>query len=314
MVDVLTLGEVLASLRAHGPVRTAGRLGLSVAGAEANVCIGLARLGHLARFVGVVGGDQLGALAVRTLRAEGVDISALRRSGSATGIVLFERRLPGVSRVDYHRTSSAGTELAAADVDRAWDPAPRILHVTGITTALGDGCREAVRHAVATARTAGTTVCLDINDRRRLWPADQARAVLQPLVDEVDILVGSEEEIALVAADPAAPVDGQARELLARGVTEVVVKQGADGATLHRSDGTTAQPAHPVEAVDPVGAGDAFVAGYLSATLDGLAPAARLARGVAVGAFAVAGVGDWEGLPTRDELDLLASPDGSVIR
>lgn len=94
----------------------------------------------------------------------------------------------------------------------------------------------------------------------------------------------------------------------------MVVKRGALGATTYTADGTTDRAARQVDAVDLVGAGDAFVAGYLSGLLDSADIPARLHRAVTTAAFAVATRGDWEGLPTRDELGLLDQPDGTTIR
>lgn len=116
------------------------------------------------------------------------------------------------------------------------------------------------------------------------------------------------------AAGGEALVADQAGRLLDGGVREVVVKLGAAGATVHTGDGTLHQPAPSVRAVDAVGAGDAFVAGYLSALLDGAGPAGRLERATTTGAFAVASPGDWEGAPTRAELGMLGSPPGTVVR
>lgn len=107
---------------------------------------------------------------------------------------------------------------------------------------------------------------------------------------------------------------GAVHGVLAAGVTEVVVKRGARGATVFTADGATDLAAREVDAVDLVGAGDAFVAGYLSGLLDGADIPARLHRAVTTAAFAVATRGDWEGLPTRDELGLFDEPDGTTIR
>ena len=85
----------------------------------------------------------------------------------------------------------------------------------------------------------------------------------------------------------------------------MIVKRGVQGATAYTADGTTSVPARVVPAADVVGAGDAFVSGYLSGVLDGLGEADRLRRGAAVSAFAVGSTGDWEGLPTRPQLSLL---------
>jgi 2-dehydro-3-deoxygluconokinase len=314
-VDVLTTGEALAALRSTGPVRLANELGLSVAGAELNVAIGLSRLGHAARWCGVLGEDQFGALILRTLRAEGVDVSAVRRLAAPTGIIVFEPMVAGVTRVDYHRTASAGSRLSAADVLGAYEQRPRILHVTGITPALSESAADAIRQGVVRAHTDGVTVCLDVNHRSRLWSTEQARATLGPLVSDVDIIVASDDELTLVTPPD---LNGEAEQvdwLHGKGVGQVVVKRGADGASAYLAgESVVHQAARTVIAVDTVGAGDAFVAGYLSGVLDGLAVPERLLRAVTVAGFAVSTVGDWAGLPTRDELHLLDAAPGSAVR
>jgi 2-dehydro-3-deoxygluconokinase len=124
-------------------------------------------------------------------------------------------------------------------------------------------------------------------------------------------VIASEDEIELaVPAGTADPVGA----LLEAGVEEVVLTAGARGASRHAADGVEHVAAVPVPTVDPVGAGDAFAAGYLSGRLDGLPAADRLARAVTTGAFAVAARGDWEGAPRRADLALVAAPDGTTLR
>ncbi|KOT89200.1 sugar kinase [Streptomyces sp. NRRL F-5755] len=350
----------MIALRGSGPLKLGGTMNVSIAGSESNVAIGLARLGHTVRWAGIVGDDEAGQLVLRTLRAEGVDISAAPSSSDApTGLILFEPRLPDVTRVHYYRAGSAGSRLTPDVLDRAFaTTAPRVLHLTGITPALSPTARAASTHALHLARERGTLVCLDVNHRSRLWTADQASAVLRDWIPYVDVLISSTDELSL-CLPPGSPADltAQARQLLAAGVTEVVVKLGPDGATSYTHpephptnlppgprrtadahpaaktlptadthpaerpsrphdavDGSLHQPAVPVRAVDPVGAGDAFVAGYLSALLDGEGVAGRLERAGITGAFAVASPGDWEGAPTRAELHLLGAPPGTVVR
>ncbi|MFD4480459.1 sugar kinase [Streptomyces sp. NPDC058471] len=313
--DVLTLGETMVALRGSGPLKLGGSMDVSIAGAESNVAIGLARLGHATRWAGAVGDDEAGELVLRTLRAEGVDVSgATRDPGAPTGLILFEPRLPEVTRVHYYRAGSAGSRLTAAAVEGAFATpgAPRVLHLTGITPALGPSARGACRRALELARECGTKVCLDVNFRSRLWSAEESAAVMRSWIPYVDVLIASDDELPLCAPEEAIP--GEARALLARGVGEVVVKLGADGATAHTAEGELHVPARPVRAVDAVGAGDAFVAGYLSALLDGENVTGRLDRAVTTGAFAVASHGDWEGAPTRPELGLLGAGPGTVIR
>jgi 2-dehydro-3-deoxygluconokinase len=313
--EVVTLGETMAALRSTGPLRLGGSLGLSVAGAESNVAIGLARLGHSVAWIGRVGDDEPGALVLRTLRAENVDVGdAVVDHGRPTGLILFERRVGDVTRVQYYRSGSAGSALDVADLPSALVPAPTpaVLHMTGITPALGEVAARATRVGAERAREAGRLVSFDVNYRARLWSAADARAALRPLAAMASLVFGSEPELALLADGPAASAATVADELLRRGAQAVVVKRGARGATAYTADGVTSVPAHAIRVVDVIGAGDAFVAGYLSGVLDHLDEAGRLRRGAAVSAFAVGSVGDWEGLPTRRELDLLDADEETI--
>ncbi|MFD0474594.1 carbohydrate kinase family protein [Nonomuraea thailandensis] len=181
-----------------------------------------------------------------------------------------------------------------------------------MTPALGPGPAAAVERALLVAEQAGVPVSFDVNYRALLWPPEQAGEVLRRLAGRAEVLFAGVEEARLVANE--APEDRDdpgmlARRLLDLGPREVVVKLGREGAYV--TDGNTALrvPAREVSEVDPVGAGDAFVAGYLSGRLDGLDLAGRAER-VTCGAFAVATWGDWEGLPRLRELDLLAAGDG----
>ncbi|WP_411135514.1 sugar kinase [Streptomyces sp. C10] len=379
--DVFTFGETMVALRGSGPLKLGGTMNVSIAGAESNVAIGLARLGHDVRWAGAVGEDEAGQLVLRTLRAEGVGVSdASTDPGAPTGLLLFEPRLPEVTRVHYYRAGSAGSRIGADVIQRAFSAAPpRVLHLTGITPSLSPTARAAARFALQLAWESGSLVCLDVNFRARLWTAEAAAEVLREWIPFVDVLIASDDELPLclpgdgggegssgggegsqgaegangglraegagggparwaseqeeaptagagacgdamplppqeAPGDPAATVAAQARLLLDQGVGEVVVKLGAKGATAFTHDGSLHRPAKPVRAVDAVGAGDAFVAGYLSALLDGEGPAGRLERAVTTGAFAVASPGDWEGAPTRAELGMLGAPPGTVVR
>lgn len=312
--DVATLGETMVSLRTGTPLRLGGSLAMTMAGAESNVAIGLARLGHTVRWGGRVGADEVGAFILRTLRAESVAVDTVVTDPERpTGLMLAERRVADVSRVSYYRAGSAGCALAIADAAACLADAPRILHVTGITPALSASAAEAVTAAVRLAREAGTLVSVDVNYRSRLWTPEQARPVLSELVRNADIVIASEDELGLVVATPEDEA-ASARQLADCGVGRLVIKRGARGATLWQDARAHHAPAIPVAVLDTIGAGDAFTAGYLSAVLDGLPPAETLYRGIVTGAFAVAAIGDWEGLPTRDELALLGAESGATLR
>lgn len=313
MTDLLTFGEAMAALHSDTMLRLGGHLTMSVAGAESNVAIAAARLGHRVRWAGRIGDDEFGALVLRTLRAENVDAShVVTTPDRPTGLIFFERGPGGGTRVHYRRQGSAASELAPADLTTALRDGFRVLHVTGITPALGDSPDRAVRHAVEAARAAGASVCLDVNFRQKLWTARAAANALRPLVPLVDVLVASEDELPIVADGPDEAT--RVKALLADGVREVVVKRGALGAHVHTAEGLITEPALTVPIVDTVGAGDAFTAGYLSGLLDELPLADRLRRAVTLGAAAVAAVGDWEGLPTRAELEHIRHTPGEPLR
>ncbi|MED7947637.1 sugar kinase [Streptomyces sp. BE303] len=315
--DVVTVGEAMAVLRATGPIRLAPPMELSVAGAEANVAIGLARLGHRASWVGRVGDDPFGALVLRTLRAEGVDTTHARTDtqGRPTGLLVREDGIGDLATVHYYRRHSAGSALHPDDVLTALTAGTRILHLTGITPALSPTAAQAVLTAATRARALGVTVSLDVNHRARLWTHQQARETLLPLARHADILIASADELHLLAPDPALDEQHTLATLLAQGTREVVITRGGDGASVTTGrDGTHHAPARSVPVVDVIGAGDAFVAGYLSAVLDGLTAEQRLHRATATAAFAVATRGDWEGLPTRTDLTLLDTPAGTTLR
>lgn len=338
-VDLLTLGEAMVSLRSAGPLSAGGSLGMHVAGAESNVAVGVARLGHRVAWAGVVGADPHGEFILRGLRGEGIDVRHRVEESRGTGVMFLERRTADISRAFYYRAGSAGSTLNRHDVDRAFAAAPRALHLTGITPALSPDARRAVEYAAARGAAEGLTVSLDVNYRAKLWSRDEARAVLTPLARHATVLIASDDELDLVAdggargrqgtgaaaADPVAGAAAQsagaereaamAAELLGRGVLDVVVKRGAAGAGVYTAAGRLEAPAVPVTSIDTVGAGDAFTAGYLSALLEGLGTAERLRRGTMAGAFAVSSAGDCEGLPTAAELALLgAVPDGGTQR
>lgn len=321
-VDLLTFGESMVSLRSTGPLASGGTLNMQVAGAESNVAIGVARLGHTAAWAGSVGADPHGEFILKQLRGEGVQLHHSVHPERSTGVMFLEQRTADLSRAFYYRAGSAGSTISRAHVSAALNGGARILHLTGITAALGPEARDAVEYAAERAAGDGVVVSLDVNYRSKLWSRDQARAVLGPLARHATIVIASDDELDLIAppqagsgaAGTATDEASAAARLLDAGVSEVVVKRGAAGAAVYTAEGRLEAPALAVTCVDTVGAGDAFTAGYLSARLDGVDTAGRLHHGILAGAFAVSTRGDWEGLPRTDELALLDAARGSTVR
>jgi 2-dehydro-3-deoxygluconokinase len=315
--EVITLGECLVAFVANslGPLAEASTFERHVAGAEANVAVGLARLEHESAFIGRVGADGFGAAIRRRLRGEGVATDHLTVDPTApTGILVRERRVLGPAEVTYYRSGSAGAHIEAADVDTAAElfPTARWLHLTGITPALSTSARAAVDRALDLARMSGSRVSLDLNLRRKLWPEAEAAAVLAKLAARVDVVLGSFDEVALVTRSrPSSEPAQLAERLLGLGPSVAVLKMGAGGALgMARGDAAVHEPAIATTVIDTIGAGDAFVAGFIAQTLEGGSLSEALRIGNACGAAAVGVVGDQAGLPDRRELELLLGGAG----
>jgi 2-dehydro-3-deoxygluconokinase len=305
MTGLFTFGETMGLVAADGigPLAYTKSFSFGIGGAESNVAVGVARLGGEATWLGRVGPDATGALIAQRLTAAGVRTLAVT-GPPFTGLMIRHRRSGEFTHVDYHRAGSAGSRLTPADVPAGELTGAEIVHVTGITPALSEGARAAVFQSVETARAAGVPVSVDVNYRSKLWSRYDAAPVLRDLVSRADIVFASPEEAELFV-DPGDPVTGLAK----LGPSEVIVKDGARGCQALIGGASFTVAALPVTVVDPVGAGDAFVSGYLADRLAGATPEARLATAIAAGAFAVTVPGDCEGLPDRDELEALTGGD-----
>lgn len=322
--ELVGIGETMAVLTGPetGRLRDTCSLGLTTAGAESNVAIGVRRLGYRTAWIGRLGLDELGEKILADLRREGVDVSAaVVDKGAATGLMFKERRLPGIVRVSYYRKGFAGSRLEPADLPESLLAGVRIVHVTGVSLGLSPTAAATVDHAIDLARAGRAMVSFDFNYRSALWTPEEAAPKLRETALRADIVFAGEDELALVADEGDAARGSQAEVALAvaekladGGSRRVVIKRGRLGARSLGPDGVVDVPALAVEEVDPVGAGDAFVAGYLAGELDGLDPRACLRQGCAAGGFVVMRLGDWEGLPSRQDLALLDLDSGTTLR
>ncbi|AYY12862.1 sugar kinase [Actinobacteria bacterium YIM 96077] len=306
---LVTAGETMALIAAVqvGSLASNRDMRLSVAGAETNVAIGVARLGGRATWISRLGNDGFGELIQRELRAERVEALVQIDTGRPTGLMIKERPNAMRTHVRYYRSGSAASAMTAFDVDSETIAAADVLHVTGITPALGPGPASAVQHAVDIARQHGTRVSVDLNYRSSLWSREDAGPVLKHLVERADAVFAGPEEAALVVPD--GHHEELARSLSGLGPDQVILKLGGDGAYALVDGQPHTLAALSVPVVDTVGAGDAFVAGYLAEWMAAEPPAQRLRTAVTAGAFACTALGDWEGLPTREDLRTLGSPD-----
>jgi 2-dehydro-3-deoxygluconokinase len=314
-VEVVTGGEAMIALIAGSdtPLASARQFDALIAGAESNLAIGLARLGHRVAFFGRVGADVFGERIRRELRGEGVDVAELHTDPERpTGLLFRDTVVGSPITVHYARAGSAATATSVDDVPRALIERARALHVTGITAALSEGAFQATLTAMQVARQAGVQVSLDPNVRLRLASPDRWAVLMDALAREADVVLTGEDE-----AEHFAPGVDAVGWFGDRGVSRVVLKQGADGATEHDLTGaghTEQRPARTVPLVDPVGAGDAFDAGWLSGWLRGLGPGDRLREACAVASLVVATRGDSTGLPSTGVRDRVLAEGADVER
>ncbi|SEB09863.1 sugar kinase [Leifsonia sp. 21MFCrub1.1] len=309
MSTVVTIGETLALMSGTlGPLQHSPGMTLGMGGSESNVAIGLARLGVDATWIGKVGADALGDLVVREIAAEGVRVVATRDPDAPTALMIKERRTALETRVYYYRAGSAGSRLTVQEVDFDLVRSASLLHVTGISLALSPSVAEVIGEAVRIAKAAGVIVSFDLNFRSKLWSRERAAAAYQRILPHVDIAFGGADEAVIALGGDGPPLQ-LAHGLIELGARSAVVKLGAAGAVAFVGGQDYEQAAVAIAAVDTVGAGDAFVAGYLAEVMAGEPPAIRLATAVTAGAYACLAPGDWEGLPRRSELAGLSNAE-----
>jgi 2-dehydro-3-deoxygluconokinase len=223
------------------------------------------------------------------------------------------RRSAERTDVLYYRANSAASALQVDDVpDRVIEEA-QLVHLSGITPALSESCREVVHHVAAIAARCDIPLSVDVNYRRRLWTSEEAVATLSPILEQAHLVFAGLHEAHLFTGRGDA--DRTARELAARSGGVAVIKRGDQGAMAYADGLLIRRPAVPINPVDTVGAGDAFVAGYLTGFLRGDTVGNSLELGNLCGAAACAVVSDWQGAPTaRDIADARTQSIDAVHR
>ncbi|MEL5960992.1 sugar kinase [Streptomyces sp. CLV115] len=328
--EVVCLGESMVTFLPSQPGRLADvpSFGRGIGGAESNVACALAAAGHRAAWVSRVGADGFGDHLVEAIAGYGVDTSGVRRDPSRPTGIYFRTatdRATDVHEVAYYRAGSAASAMSPDNIPYATLPATRILHLSGITAALSADCL-ALLHDLTAPRPGRPLISFDVNHRPGLWrDADASPGVLLDLARRSDLVFVGEDE-----AEEAWGVTGAAaiRAALPEPAT-LVVKRGAEGATVFSGTGdapgpdnvpgtgdtpdaddvTTTVPALRVDVVAPVGAGDAFAAGFLSATLRGLPVRDRVRHGHLMAAAVLTVPGDLTAPPARAHADSLAALD-----
>jgi 2-dehydro-3-deoxygluconokinase len=317
--DLVGLGEVMLRLTAPPPQRLeqASSLDVQIGGAEANVMAACARLGLRTALISALPAEHAwGDRTLRELAGHGIDCAGvLRRPASRMGLYFLEYGAPPRPvRVLYDRRDSALSRLTADEVEWALVRRTRLLHISGVTAALGDNLRDVIRRALDEAEGAGTPVSFDVNYRSRLWTAEQARGFFVEIFPRLRYLFVGSDDAETVFGLTGSPYDVlQGLRALAPRATIALTMGELGSAVL--ADGAVLRPSklYAVSVVDRVGAGDAYAAGFLWATLDGRPLQHAVDAGTALAALKCTVWGDMP-LVTRGELDELMASDNTEIR
>jgi 5-dehydro-2-deoxygluconokinase len=322
-LDVICLGRAAVDLYGHqigGRLEDMQSFAKYLGGSSGNLAAGLARLGCKSAMLTRVGDEQMGRFVREALQREGVDVShVVTDPQRLTGLVLLgiadRNSFPHI----FFRENCADMALDVADFDAAYIASSRALAITG-THVSTDGTNAAVRQAIAWAKAGNTRVILDIDYRPVLWglvsagsgearyaASDAASQRIQSLLADCDLLVGTEEEIRIAgnAADVLTALhnirrQSQAVIVLKRGPLGCSIFAGAIPDTLEKGISVAGLQ---VEVLNVLGAGDAFLSGFVSAWLEGGDWQTCARHGNACGALVVSRHGCTPAMPSRIELD-----------
>lgn len=301
---IVSLGEVLLRLAPPAPLllHQARALEIEVGGAEANVLAALAALGYPVRLVSALPDSPLGTIAAGALAARGIETSAVRRLSGRMGLYFLE---PGhgrrPARIVYDRQASAFAQAGPESFDPgAALKGARLLHLSGITPALGAQAAATTLAAARRARAMGVPVCFDGNFRAQLWAAweGEPQAILREIIDCADILIGNHRDIALVtgacflghgeqrrraAAETAFAAFPRLQLVASTARRVIAADHHAIAARVDtRNEAAQTEEIEVAGIVDRIGTGDAFAAGLLHGWFGGETPAEMARNGLAL--------------------------------
>lgn len=300
------LGRVGMDLYADPPgtqIEEATRYVSAIGGSAGNIAVALVRQGVGVALLTRVSEDAVGRYCVAELQRYGVETTHVRPVGgeARNSLAVVETRPTGAQTVLY-RNGAADFALSKTDA-MAIDFQPvGALVVTG-TALAKEPSRGATQLAVRRAREAGAVVVLDIDYRAYSWASpDEAARVCRQAADAADVVIGNDDEFGLLAGQHDRG-QGLARDLAAAGALFSVFKRGAEGSITYAQDRAFETGIFPVKALKPMGAGDGFMGGLLSALAHGHGLETAVKRGSATAAIIVSGIGCAPASPDTVALD-----------
>ena len=321
MQKFVTFGETMVQYNAEytGEFDPNEQYFLDVAGAESNVAINLSKITkNLVEifWISRLGEDEAGHLIHNTLSKE-IKIAAPIYKGEKTGISYLNHHADGRHLKRYLREGSAASEIPFQQVKKHLEGAD-ILHVTGITPALSKTNLETTFQIIELCNEMDIPVCLDVNYREQLWTPEQAKNTLNRLLPNINIFKVGRDEAETIwqlkySADEYAAYFYQKLSML------TIVTDGKSGAVLFNGTDYIREKTIEIEVVDPIGAGDAFVAGFLGTLMRHDIPLRQLLKsnsrnqitqltkalkvGNLCGALTCTKKGDTAAMPTLSEIE-----------
>jgi 2-dehydro-3-deoxygluconokinase len=327
-MDLVTFGEAMVRLTPPDfqRIEQARSFDAHVGGGELNVAVAAARLGVASRWVSRLPENALGRMIANRAREQGVDVHVEWTADDRAGLYFAELgAAPRASSVLYDRAASAMSRVTPGSIDwkSVFDGA-RWFHVSGITPALSESAAKVTAESLVAAKKAGLTVSYDMHYRSKLWSAEKARAVQEPLMEHVDVLITTEEDTRVIFGIGAETknnferVDTESYAQVARAL-EKRFELGAVAVTLRENPRVLlnswsaiiaaagkihSAPRYEVEVVDRIGAGDAFSAGLIVSRLENRNWDESVRFATATSALKHSIPGDFC-LVTRDEVEQL---------
>lgn len=305
MRKILTIGEPLGMLCAatQGELRNVDTFKRYVAGAELTYAVGMARLGYDVTYVTKVGNDPMGLHILDFLQKEKVNTEFLDIVDNySTGIEMKRSSKDGWPELYYFRGNTAAQLLGRNDINRINFDEYEHLHITGISIALSQSCREAVMQMISEAHAHDITVSFDPNLRAKLWPnEDEMRYILNGITILCDIVFPEllEAQKLLGTSDP----DTIADFYISAGVKTVVLKMGDGGIFVkNKKERFLAEDYPYTDIIDRMGVGEGFAVGMTSALLEGRTLEHAVARGRIIGAHIATDTTTYGAMPTREKL------------
>ena len=274
-------------------LRTATALLVDHAGAESNTCVGLARLGLQVAWVSRLGVDAAGDRILDALACEGVELRWVRRDPRRPTGVMIKEPAAGVR---YYRSGSAASMLSPEDLADVPLSDARAVLVTGVTALIGPQPHAAGLALLSAAASRAPLRIVDPNLRDGLWGSERRVELVMPFVERCDLLLTGERELAELLGE-SSDVKTLARRAAARGPREIVVRAPAIVGALDADGAWYELDVRRDLAVDPIGAGDAFNAGYIAVRLRGGTIDEALRAGARCGAAVTTAVSDTAAFP-----------------